>query len=40
MTLRKIGGIYWFSIGRLRIAFCWTRPKRPSNVIPFPRKVA
>jgi hypothetical protein len=27
MTLRKIGGIYWFRLGRVRIAFCLTKPK-------------
>lgn len=29
MTLRKIGGMYWFSIGRLRIAICFTRKIKP-----------
>lgn len=23
MTYRKIGGLHWIAIGRLRIAWCW-----------------
>ena len=25
--IRKIGGIYWLRLGRIRIAFCITKPK-------------
>lgn len=28
MTHRKIGGIHWFTIGRLCISVCITKPKR------------
>ena len=28
MSLRKIGGIYWLSLGRLRISFCIKRKTR------------
>lgn len=28
MSLRKIGGIYWLSLGRLRISFCVKRKTR------------
>lgn len=28
ITYRKIGGIHWFAIGRLRISICWARSKR------------
>lgn len=28
MSLRKIGGIYWLSLGRLRISFCVKRKAR------------
>lgn len=31
MTHRKIGGIHWFAIGRLRIAFCIRKP-RPTKL--------
>ena len=27
MTIRKIGGIYWLSLGRIRLAFCIVRTK-------------
>jgi hypothetical protein len=27
MTLRKIGGLYWLSLGPFRIAFCKTKRK-------------
>jgi hypothetical protein len=26
-NLRKIGGMYWISIGRIRIAWCMVKPK-------------
>ena len=29
MSIRKIGGIYWLSIGRLRVSFCLVRRERP-----------
>lgn len=28
MSFRKIGGIYWLSLGRLRISFCVKRKTR------------
>jgi len=28
MSFRKIGGIYWLSLGRLRISFCIKRKTR------------
>lgn len=28
MSLRKIGGIYWLSLGRIRISFCIKRKTR------------
>ena len=28
MSFRKIGGIYWLAIGRLRISFCVKRKTR------------
>jgi hypothetical protein len=28
MSLRKIGGIYWLAIGRLRVSFCVKRKSR------------
>jgi hypothetical protein len=28
MSIRKIGGIYWLSLGRLRISFCIKRKTR------------
>lgn len=28
MSLRKIGGIYWLSLGRLRVSFCVKRKTR------------
>jgi len=28
MSLRKIGGIYWLSLGRLRVSFCIKRKTR------------
>jgi len=28
MSFRKIGGIYWLSIGRLRVSFCIKRKTR------------
>ena len=28
MSLRKIGGIYWLSLGRIRISFCIKRKIR------------
>ena len=30
MSLRKIGGIYWLSLGRIRISFCVKRKTRIS----------
>lgn len=24
---RKVGGLHWFRLGRLRIAICWSKPK-------------
>jgi len=27
MTYRKIGGLHWLAIGRLRIAFCIVKPR-------------
>lgn len=32
MTYRKIGGIHWLAIGRLRISFCLKR--RPAFAMP------
>lgn len=26
-SYRKVGGLHWISIGRIRIAFCITKPK-------------
>jgi hypothetical protein len=26
-NIRKIGGMYWISVGRVRIAFCVIKPK-------------
>ena len=28
MSFRKIGGIYWLAIGRLRVSFCIKRKTR------------
>ena len=28
MSFRKIGGIYWLSLGRIRISFCVKRKTR------------
>lgn len=28
MSFRKIGGIYWLSLGRLRVSFCIKRKTR------------
>ena len=28
MSLRKIGGIYWLAIGRVRLSFCIKRKTR------------
>jgi len=28
MSLRKIGGIYWLAIGRIRVSFCVKRKSR------------
>jgi len=28
MSFRKIGGIYWLSLGRLRVSFCVKRKTR------------
>jgi hypothetical protein len=28
MSFRKIGGIYWLSIGRIRLSFCIKRKTR------------
>jgi len=28
MSFRKIGGIYWLSLGRIRISFCIKRKTR------------
>ena len=28
MSIRKIGGIYWLSLGRIRISFCVKRKTR------------
>ena len=30
MHYRKIGGLHWLAIGRLRIAFCIVKQKQPS----------
>lgn len=33
MTYRKIGGIHWFTIGRLKFAFCVKRkPAKPRHI--------
>lgn len=32
MTIRKIGGIYWLAIGRVRISFCIVRSKRSATI--------
>lgn len=29
--LRKIGGIYWLRLGRVRVSFCLTRPMPASS---------
>lgn len=33
MTLhRKVGGIHWLRLGRLRIAWCWTTNRKPDPI--------
>lgn len=39
MTYRKIGGLHWFAIGRLRIAFCLVR-RRPQRMYPISKIAA
>lgn len=34
MTYRKIGGIHWLAIGRLRFSFCVVRKPRPYKPLP------
>lgn len=35
-TYRKIGGIHWLALGRLRLSFCLTKAQRiPEDMIPF-----
>lgn len=36
MNYRKIGGMHWLALGRLRVSWCVTKPK----ACPWPRSIA